>query len=776
MAKLPDATDLMGSRPALTIGGGVSAARPEPIPRLGAEAEGLLQLGHALGTAGHEAAVASMREKERYDATRTEDAFNQLRAKQLDLTAGQENGFTNLKGGDAVNKPVLKDWSQKFDEQTEQIASTLTDERQKERFRLRAGVARAEYTGDIMKHVAHQGDVYAQNVYKGTVDLETRNAMTNWDDPQAIGLSIERIDNAVKQEASRAGWSPESLAAARMHQVSGLHASVIAQALQNGETTYAQKYFETNKESIDPAVVKTLGHEVENGVQKELAVGYQTQFLSSRDDTKGLSALDARVSTDPNLDDQRRNVLVGQIRSRMDVLEIRQAREEDKRMRTIQRGIDGVNKLTLAGYEPTAEQILPLVSAAKGTELEGDVQQMIAVAGATKQFRLATPQQQESAITSMEAQARKDPTKFDVTVIDRFKKIYANQQQDLKSDPTTFAIRQGLVRSDDPAAQPLDLSDPAKLGDALTARFELARGMAGRYQAPVKPLTKEETDTLVGTLKAMPLEQKSTYFAGLAAASGNDFDGYKALMGQIAADDPVTAHAGIMAGRGRLSTDAGFSPDPGQATNVSRLILSGQAILHPDRKTDGSPEKGKLWPMPADKDMDKVFQSYERDAFAGRAEARNGFMQTAKAIYAARTVEAGDSTGVLDGSRWEESIKLATGGIDKWNGKGIVMPWGYSKGQFKDSLYTRIDDLVDSERLQKDVTASKLRDMPLESIGDGRYLFRAGDGVMVDRAGKPLVVDFNQSAAFRPSGKAPGTTVNEVSAALPKPLLSGFIK
>lgn len=766
----------MGNRPTLSLAGGVSAARPEPVPRLGAEAEGMLALGHSLGNVGHEVLAASMREKEHYDATRVEDAFNQLRAKQMDLSLGQENGFSNLKGGDAVNKPVLQDWSAKFDQEAQRIGDSLTDERQKERFKQRAGIARSEYVGDILKHVAHQGNVYAENVYKGTIDFETRKAMANWDDSSAIGLSVERIDNAVKTEAARSGWSPEALAASRMHAVSALHSSVISQALQNGETSYAQKYFEANKDSIDPSAVKTLGHEVENGVQKQLAVGYQAQYISNRDDKRGLAALDDAVSKDTSLDDQRRNVLVGQIRSRMDVLELRDAREADKRLRTIQRGIDGVNKLTLAGYEPTAEQILPLVGQAKGTELEGEVQQMIAVANATKQFRLALPQQQEAAITGMVAQARKDPTKFDVTVIDRFKKIYENQQQDIKNDPTTFAVRQGLVRPDDPAAQPLDLSDPTKLSASLAARFELARGMAGRYQAPVKPLTKEETDTLVGTLRAMPLEKKSAYFAGLASASGTDFDGYKALMGQIAADDPVTAHAGIMAGRGRMTTDAGFSPDPGQATNVSQLILRGQAVLHPDRKTDGTPERGKLWPMPADKDMDKVFTSYERDAFAGRAEARNGFMQTAKAIYAARSVEAGDSSGVLDGSRWEESIKLATGGIDKWNGKGIVMPWGYSKGQFKDALYTRIDDMVDAERLAKDVTASKLRDMPLESIGDGRYLFRAGDGVMVDKAGKPLVVDFNQSAAFRPSGKAPGTTINEISANLPKPALAGFIK
>lgn len=752
MAKLPSADDLIGRRPGIVTGGAASAARPEAIPHLGAEAQGILALGRSLGSVGQDIAVATLRERERYDDTRVEDAFNQLREKQLDLTLGEENGFANLKGGDAVNRPLLKEWTGKFDEETKRIEEGLGDDRQKERFRMRAGVAKAAYTGDIMRHVEHQANAYAQNVYKGTVDLETRSAMANWNDSNAIGVSLARIDNAVTQEAGRNGWSPEATAAARMHAVSALHASVVGQALEAGDPVYAQQYYDANKNSIDPSVVKTLGKNVSEGVQKQLATDYQSSFIANRNDRQGLAVLEDQVAKDPKLDEERRNVLLGRITSRGDRLEALAVHEQDKKVRMLQRQIDGVNKLTLAGYEPTAEQMLPLVAAARGTELEGEVQNMIGIANATKQFRLATPQQQEATITSLETQARKDPTKFDVTVIDRFKRIQAHQQQEIKNDPVTFAARQGLVGADDPAARPLDLSDPSKIADQLQARFDLARAMNGRYQAPVKPLTREEADTLSGQLKNGTVAQKSDYFAKLVIASGSDFDGYKAVIAQIAPDDPVTAHAGIMAGRARMSTDAGFAPNPGKASNVADMILGGQAILHPNRKEDGSPEKGKLWPMPKDEEMAKVFQSYERDAFAGKPEARNGFLQTAKTIYAFRTVESGDSSGVLDSGRWEEAIKLSTGGIDRWNGKSIVMPWGVSKGQFKDELYRRIDDLASADRLSKGVTASKLRDMPLESIGDGRYLFRAGDGVMVDKTGRPLVVDFNQSAAFRPSG------------------------
>lgn len=758
MAKLPSAADLIGSRPRLAVAGGVSAARPEPIPRLGQEAEGILALGKSIGGVGEDVATATLREKERFDQTSVEDAFNQLREKQLDLTLGDENGFTKLRGGDAVKRPVLKEWGDRFDEQSKQIEDGLSDEGQKERFRLRSGIARASYVGDIMRHVNHEADQYAQNVYKGTMDLETRSALASWGDSNAIGVSLARIDSAVKSEAERAGWSPEATAAARLHAQSALHSGVIGQALEAGDTAYAQSYYEANKGAIDPTVVKTLGKAVADGVQKELANGYQGRFVGSRNDLKSLSALETEVAGDKTLDEDRRNVLMGRIGGRMDLLQNRAAHEYDQRMRTLQRQINDVNRITLAGYEPSTEQMLPLIAAAKGTELEGEVRQMIGTANATKAFRKSTPQQQEATITALEAQARKDPTKFDVTVVSRFKSIYANQQQELKSDPVSFAARQGLVAQDTAAAKPLDLSNPSQISEQLRARFDLTRALGERYQAPFKPLTKEETDTLVGVLRKATPDQKATYFAQLANASGDDFNGYKALMAQIAPDDPVTAHAGIMAGRGRLSTDAGFKPDPGQATNVAALILGGQSILHPNRKEDGTPEKGKLWPMPKDEDLDKSFQSEERDAFAGNAQARNGFLQTAKAIYAARSVEAGDSSGVLNSGRWQEAIRLSTGGIERWNGKSILMPWGMPKGDFKDGLYRRIDDMVGSGQIDPKL-AGQLKDLPLESVGDGRYVFRAGDGVMVT----PMPKFTAQGKPVLPNADGTGSTERTIT-------------
>jgi hypothetical protein len=81
--------------------------------------------------------------------------------------------------------------------------------------------------------------------------------------------------------------------------------------------------------------------------------------------------------------------------------------------------------------------------------------------------------------------------------------------------------------------------------------------------------------------------------------------------------------------------------------------------------------------------------------------------QSALAIYAAKSADEGDASGVINSNRWEESIKLATGGIEKYRGKAIVLPYGYTYSQFSDELGKRIDTIMESGRLAKGVTVAR---------------------------------------------------------------------
>jgi hypothetical protein len=203
-----------------------------------------------------------------------------------------------------------------------------------------------------------------------------------------------------------------------------------------------------------------------------------------------------------------------------------------------------------------------------------------------------------------------------------------------------------------------------------------------------------------------------------------------AVMAQLAPDDPVTAIAGSQAARGRNAE--------------ADLILRGQAILRPSTKSDGKPDSSGLLPMPPELDLRMRFDSYVREAFTGKPEARNAHYQAAKAAYAALSIDAGDrDTKIFNSDRWEQAMETAIGRVDKYNSRRIVLPHGIDLGEFKVGVRERIDDAARSGNLDPTWTASRLRDLPLENLGDGRYVLRSGNGVVVDKRGRPVVINFN---------------------------------
>lgn len=229
MARLPSPDDLAGNRPNLLVGGGVAVPRPGgrtarvPDVRLPdvnipdtrvSEAEGraLEATGNQLSKLGDSVFQILQKEREQQDTIRVEDAFNQLRAKQVDLTLGPESGFTRELGGNAVNKPIVEDWTKKFDSYVEELSGGLANPDQVTKFKARAAIARTQYQGDLFRHVATQTDHYAKDVLKGTFDTELRNIGIAPADESAAGLSFERVQAAVIAEGRRVGKPSDAIA------------------------------------------------------------------------------------------------------------------------------------------------------------------------------------------------------------------------------------------------------------------------------------------------------------------------------------------------------------------------------------------------------------------------------------------------------------------------------------------------------------------------------------------------------------------------------------
>lgn len=299
------------------------------------------------------------------------------------------------------------------------------------------------------------------------------------------------------------------------------------------------------------------------------------------------------------------------------------------------------------------------------------------------------------------------------------------------------------ARADDPVGYALTtgsygiksmqrLDDPKALVQELTRRAAAAPQMAADYGTAPQLLTKDETRVLGATIKAAPVESQKSQLATIYKGIG-DMSLFKQTMQALAPDNPTMAVAGIYQARALRSTEN---------RDVADLILRGQAILTPNTKEDGEGHMGgkALLKMPEGKLLLSDWNSVTGDAFKGKEQAADLFMQTAKAIYAARSAEEGDYSGVINSGRWKSAINLATGGIQSHNGGKIVMPYGLGYDQFQNTLKAKTEQIV-KDGGAFNTSAGEMMRLPLENIGDGRYLFRRGAGYLVNKDGRPVVVN-----------------------------------
>lgn len=740
MARMPDVTAL-GGRPVPQAQTSIASYRAntgaEEAPALA-----LAQVGQQLDREGDQAYRLQKHEQEKSDTLRAEDAFTQLREKALELMTAEDGGFIHKKGGDVARNPAMfQQYSDLLKEAATQIGGTLDNDEQRQKFGQRVGVASYQFKHDLVNHITRERGAYAEQVFKGTLDHELQETTTRWQDANAIATSLTRAMAAIDREGDRVGASPEAReATARAHE-SKVHAAVISQALAAGDYAHANTWFELHKDKIDAQTATVVGKAVRDGEQKQLYNGYQREFIDSGRDLPGLATLERKVADDATLDETRKNALLGRIDSRRVQIVTQQQSLADRQERLLGSQITHMRGMILRGFEPNAEQMEPLINATSGTVLEPQVRDLVNLSNETRRFRQMPAVAQEAFLGQLEAAVRKDPSRADVGIVDKYRQIHNQQKEQARENPIGFVLAQGFVDPKDPGVQPLDLSKPDPV--ALAARFNLARSVERTHSTAFKPLQPEEVRALKGAVDKLAPEQRSTYFGQLATASGaaTDARNFAGMMNQLSPDDPVMAAGGMAAMRG-LTTD--------KQRQTADVIFRGQAYLNPPKKADGDPVKSFVT-MPPEKDMVTKFDAIVGNAYDGKPGARNIALQTARAIYAEKIVSGAtrDGTskqdGVLDTRIWESAVNMALGGDPlEYKGRMVIPPPGSDSGKFKDGVEERIRVLEKSGRLPEGTTAATLRGLPLENVGDAAYVFRSGDAKMADRDGKAIVLDFTR--------------------------------
>ena len=143
MPRLPTAEDL-GTRIARPTRGVVSIA-PD-------------QTGSAIAGIADSIGRIADEETRKLEELSAQDALNTLERKRLEMTYDPEKGFSNVTGSAVLNRPLLKEVPEAFDNEIKNLSAGLKTKRAQQYFQMRAANVKNGITGDLFRHVAMQTD------------------------------------------------------------------------------------------------------------------------------------------------------------------------------------------------------------------------------------------------------------------------------------------------------------------------------------------------------------------------------------------------------------------------------------------------------------------------------------------------------------------------------------------------------------------------------------------------------------------------------------------
>lgn len=304
-------------------------------------------------------------------------------------------------------------------------------------------------------------------------------------------------------------------------------------------------------------------------------------------------------------------------------------------------------------------------------------------------------------------------------------------------DPMGYAIRHGLA-ADNGLLSELQSGNWGGVYMRLRARGAAATSNSQALEMRANPLTQAEAAILNQQLSQLPSQQRGQVLQGLAQSMSGQRDAYRALLRQIAGNDPTTAYAGYTYAQRGAARIQGRNQSPITAAQAGRYILRGQELLSGGAQGEGqSGSRPRLTAMPSETDMRQAWRrNVNENAYSGLRAAEEGAYGAFRAAYVAMAQEAGLTNNTVDGALASRAAAAATGGVAVVNGRHTIMPWGMDASRFNDSLQRGWGAI---SRTYPDLAGASPRDFTYVLVGDGLYEMQ-NEGEPVMSRGRPVRV------------------------------------
>lgn len=202
--------------------------------------------GQALTQAGGNAAAVQVDALDQANQLRVDDALNQVKEASLNLTYDPKNGYTQVKGINALQRPSGKSLSDDYGDLLQQhistVAAGLGNDAQKRAFAIHSADMLTNFKGDITQHEGQEFQTYGLSVRDGTIKNRQNEIALNYKDPAAVDQAVTSIQAAVYDQSRLLGKSAEWAEAQARDATSNAHAIAIETALQKNDPTFADMY------------------------------------------------------------------------------------------------------------------------------------------------------------------------------------------------------------------------------------------------------------------------------------------------------------------------------------------------------------------------------------------------------------------------------------------------------------------------------------------------------------------------------------------------------
>lgn len=416
----------------------------------------------------------------------------------------------------------------------------------------------------------------------------------------------------------------------------------------------------------------------------------------------------------PELDPDRRAFLLGNADAAVLRNQQRGALNAERAAREQDKAWNSAMSVFHAGKMPTAEYADTLIRTFKGTAYAPALRDLLTNAPQSAAFVAKPVNQQAAEIDALQARTNtQGATPADLETVKRYETAHKAALADIKADPYAAAAERGVL----PSITPLSLN-LAELPAQLAKRGDDARTVSAWAGQEVSLFRPAEAEKVASVLQAMPPKDRAGALAGLTKAMT---PGQRtAFAQQIAPKDRAL----------ELATSLSSSQTT-QGRYTSELLLLGQqAVRDKSIKPDATAVTGSK----------ATAAAYLGEAVTGKA--RDDVLEAATLIYHGMQAEGSDAN-------IERAVRMAVGGpIVQFNGKKMPAPAQFDQATFTTAVQSTAKAAlsgqpvyVNGKEIAADAFLNALPTTDLQPVGMGRYVVRAGAGVVKDKQGKALVLE-----------------------------------